>query len=167
MSVTLLSNAASVARPLPEQAKEDVANRVADDRGFANMLGKSGRANDTAVISGRPGNTLIPAVLIDAGVEQSMTQSSNTAGRPVALTESRDAAAEFLAYSEKTPAEKIRAMILAEMGITEETLAGLEPEARAEIEEKIRIRIEAKIRQEIEEKSGVSLNGAASSLLSA
>jgi hypothetical protein len=167
MSVTLQSNAASVARPVPEQAKDGPPYQTAGDSAFANMLGKINPANDAALISGRPGNIVIPAVLIDAGVDQAMPQSSDAADTPVEIAESSDATAEFLAYSKKTPAEKIRAMVLAEMGLTEETLASLEPEARAEIEEKIRIRIEAKIRQEIEEKSGVSLNGAATSLLPA
>ena len=52
---------------------------------------------------------------------------------------------EFLAYARQSPAERIRAAILEEMGISEEELETMSPEARSAIEKAIAERIKDKL----------------------
>ena len=52
------------------------------------------------------------------------------------------AVGEFLDFMSKSTEEKMRALLLKGMGVTEEELASLPPEERAKIEEKIREKIE-------------------------
>lgn len=55
---------------------------------------------------------------------------------------------EFLEFASKTTEEKMRAMILQGMGVTEEEVAAMSPEDRAKIEEKIRERIQESFKEE-------------------
>lgn len=68
--------------------------------------------------------------------------------------------AAFQDYMNKTPAERMRAQILGEMGITEEELAALPPEERRKIEEKItammRERFEEQTRKQMEKSAGLT-----------
>ncbi|WP_374651387.1 hypothetical protein [Dongia sp.] len=157
MSITMLNAVGDSARLFAE-AEKDAQQKSAEanaSSAFAGVLAQTGTASDVAVISGKPHSAVIPAVLIDAGAADA---GNTTLAATLAEDESvtvKDATETFLEFASKTPAEKMRAMILAEMGLTEEALQNLDAKTRAEIEEKIRIRIEAKIRQGIEEKSGV------------
>lgn len=161
MSISLISAISSGAKLITE-AEKDAQQKAAEVNAggaFASALAQVGAKADVTAVSGRPNNVVIPAVLIDAGAEeaagtsrvQPLTQGDETA-------EASDATATFLEFASKTPAEKIRAMVLAEMGLTEEALESLDAETRAEIEETIRVRIEARIRQELEEKSGMRIS---------
>lgn len=58
---------------------------------------------------------------------------------------------DFLEYMDKTPEERWREKILADMGLTEESLKELPAEEQQKIEEKIREIIEAKTKEGIEE----------------
>ncbi|MBI2256712.1 MAG: hypothetical protein HYU58_18970 [Proteobacteria bacterium] len=160
MSISLFS-AASSGLQILGNAEKDAQQKGAEanaESAFASLLAQQNNANsNVATISGRPGNAIIPAVLIDAGADQlpSLSVSDMQSGVVDAPLDARD---EFLNFAQKTPAEQMRAMVLADMGLTEEQLAGLDAKARAEIEEKIRIQIEAKVRQEIEKNSGVKIS---------
>ncbi|MAQ71889.1 MAG: hypothetical protein CL565_06815 [Alphaproteobacteria bacterium] len=64
----------------------------------------------------------------------------------------------FLEMVDKTPAELIRAMILAEEGLTEEEFAALPPEEQEKIEKKIIARLEEKMELGMEENLKINQN---------
>ena len=160
MSISLFSTA-SAGIQLLGNAEKDAQQKATEanaEGAFASLLAQQqqGTPSDIAVISGRPGSTVIPAVLIDAGVDTgtSLSVSDMQSGKLDKTIDPRDA---FLDFAQMTPAQQMRAMVLADMGLTEEQLASLDAKTRAEIEEKIRVQIEAKVRQEIEKQSGVKI----------
>ena len=67
-----------------------------------------------------------------------------------------DAVAEFLKFAEMTPAEKMRYMILQQMGLSEEDLENMTPDEQAAIEQKIKEQIEAQLKKEQEEKQAAT-----------
>lgn len=160
MSISLFSAATSGPQILGKAEKDaqQKATEANAEGAFASLLAQQTNAgSNVTTISGRPGNGVISATLINAGVETQPTVDggdlqSGTVDKP------QDARDEFLDFARKTPAQQMRAMVLADMGLTEEQLAGLDAKTRAEIEEKIRVQIEAKIRQEIEKQSGVKVS---------
>jgi hypothetical protein len=100
------------------------------------------------------------ATLVQA---QMLAQQDDSADMPAATAGTIDSAKgdnasgesvvdKFLKFAEMTPAEKMRAMVLHDIGMTEEELNSLPPEARAEIEEKIR----EKIKEMMKEKTGLT-----------
>ncbi|MBK8158595.1 MAG: hypothetical protein IPK59_07435 [Rhodospirillaceae bacterium] len=167
MSITML-NALSSAATF-DLSKEKDAQQKALESGeasdFATALAGVTVPSDTTLVSGQRGNAVIPAILIEV-------EAANPAAAKSALIvsdagQSTSVADQFLDFARKTPAEKMRAMVLAEMGLSEDALRSLDAETRAEIEAKIRIRVEAKVRQGIEENSGMKLGQPALSLLPA
>ncbi|NQV61652.1 MAG: hypothetical protein HQ502_18445 [Alphaproteobacteria bacterium] len=72
-------------------------------------------------------------------------QASSSAEQDVPATSS-DAAAEFLEYAAKTPAERYYETLLQSMGLTKEGLAQLPPEERTKVERMI----QDKMRQHME-----------------
>jgi TPP-dependent pyruvate/acetoin dehydrogenase alpha subunit len=64
-------------------------------------------------------------------------------------------AEEFLELTEKSPAERMRALILGKMGLTEEELQAMDSEARMKIEEKIKEEIKKQVEHSIEKRTGV------------
>lgn len=54
---------------------------------------------------------------------------------------------EFLDFMNKTPAERMRALILKKMDVTEDQLAAMAPEERLKIEEKIKAEIRNSIKR--------------------
>jgi hypothetical protein len=160
MSISLFS-AASSGLQILGNAEKDAQQKTSEanaEGAFASLLAQQTNASsNVTTISGRPGNGVISATLINAGVEtqSSLDVSDIQSGNVDKPLDARD---EFLDFARKTPAEQMRAMVLADMGLTEEQLASLDAKTRAEIEEKIRVQIEAKIRQEIEKQSGVKVS---------
>lgn len=75
----------------------------------------------------------------------------------VAPAAAKSVTAEFLEWSKMSPAERIRAQILGELGLTEESLAALPP-AEREV-------IEAEIREAIKRQLGIDDVAEASELL--
>jgi hypothetical protein len=65
------------------------------------------------------------------------------------------AVADFMAYAKMTPAQKMRAMILGGMKLTEKDLAAMDPKERAKIEQKIKDLIQEKVARNVEKKTGV------------
>lgn len=62
---------------------------------------------------------------------------------------------EFLEYAKMSPAERIRAAILEELGITEEELEAMPAEAREAMEKQIAEKIKDKLEQAAEKKTGM------------
>lgn len=54
---------------------------------------------------------------------------------------------QFLEYAQMTPAERLRASILEQMGLSEDEIKNMDGQARKEIEEKIRAAIKEKLDQ--------------------
>jgi ABC-type lipoprotein release transport system permease subunit len=65
---------------------------------------------------------------------------------------------DFMAFANMTPAEKMRAVILGNMGLTEAQLRAMDPKERAKIEAKIKKLIEQQIEQSVEKKTGVIID---------
>lgn len=70
------------------------------------------------------------------------------AGKPVTPTSGKpstplkvDAREEFLEYARMSPAERLRAQILEDMELSEDSLAAMDPEARAGVEDEIKRRM--------------------------
>ncbi|WP_374377758.1 hypothetical protein [Dongia sp.] len=179
MSITLLNSFASAAKSALN-AEKDAQQKAAEasaSTAFADLLNQTASTgnvpSDTTTVSGRSSKGVIPAVLIDAqlGGATSTTAPAESGAEAKSLSAedletTEDPRETFLEFARKTPAEKMRAMILSEMGLTEEDLKNLDAETRAEIEEKIRIRIEEKVRESMQKESGATIASAnASSLL--
>jgi hypothetical protein len=62
---------------------------------------------------------------------------------------------DFLEFARMSPAERMRAAILKEMGITEEDLAKMGPEERAEVSKEVAERIRDKALHSREKQSGM------------
>jgi hypothetical protein len=95
---------------------------------------------------------------------QSGTTSSNsttesgieaTTGK---TTASSDATTAFLDYMKKSPAERMRDMILKEKGLTEDDLKAMSPEDRAKAEAEIKDLIKKKVAEGVEKKTGIVMD---------
>ncbi len=82
-----------------------------------------------------------------AGVSQS---TSSPIGEPSAKD-------EFLKFQSKSPAEKMRAMILAKLGVTEEQVKAMSAEDRKKIEDKIQEMIKQQVQNDIGKKGQTGL----------
>jgi Fe-S cluster biosynthesis and repair protein YggX len=87
----------------------------------------------------------------------SPTPQGATAVTP-AKTKADTAVDDFMAYAHMTPAQKMRAMILGSMNVTEDKLAQMDPKERAKIEQKIKDIIKEKVEESIEKKTGVAVD---------
>jgi hypothetical protein len=169
MSVDVLS-ALSSGLKIDLKAEKDAQQKRAEEAGvdtFASLLAQqagtqqggaqqAGPASNVTTISGQRGTAVIPAALIDIAADiGGDVQTGELDGSTVPV---KDPTETFLEFASKSPAEKMRAMVLGEMGLTEEDLRNLSAEDRAALEAKIQIRIEAKVKQEIDKKSGFGLS---------
>lgn len=59
---------------------------------------------------------------------------------------------EFLKFQAMTPAEKMRAMMLAKLGVTEEQLKAMSPEDRKKVEDKLKDMIKQQVQNDPEKK---------------
>lgn len=156
-ALSILSSGLKIDLNAEKDAQVKKAEEAAGDT-FATLLAQqAGPTSNVTTISGQRSNSVIPASLIDIaaddGTDVQMTEASSSG-----TTVAKDATETFLDFASKTPAEKMRAMVLADMGLTEEDLRNLSAEDRAELEAKIRTQIEVKVKQEIEKKSGFNLS---------
>lgn len=55
---------------------------------------------------------------------------------------------EFLKYQAMTPAQKMRAMMLAKLGLTEDDVKAMKPEDRKKIEDKLKEMIKQEVQQD-------------------
>lgn len=83
-----------------------------------------------------------------AGVKTS--QVSVADNQPLSQTAS--AKDEFLKFQAMTPAQKMRAMMLAKLGVTEEQLKAMSPEERAKVEQKLKDMIKQQVENDPEKK---------------
>ena len=81
-----------------------------------------------------------------AGAYSGMTASTSS---PIGETSAKD---EFLKYQAMTPARKMRAMILAKLGVTEEQVKAMSPEDRAKIEQKLKEMIKQQVQNDPDKK---------------
>jgi hypothetical protein len=79
-------------------------------------------------------------------------------GLSPAKTKADTTVADFLAFQHMTPAEKMRAMILGSMGLTEDQLKAMDPKERAKVEEKIKALIRQQVEQSVEKKTGLAVD---------
>lgn len=86
-----------------------------------------------------------------SGREQRLDAQGNSLWAEDQVSESDADIEEFLAFAKMSPEEKIRYLMLKEMGLTEESLADLPPEEQRKIEQKI----EDAIKRKVEQASGV------------
>ena len=86
-----------------------------------------------------------------SGLTSPSPLSASSQKPPVA----RSPAEEFLALAEKSPAERMRALILGKMGLTEEQLQAMDAEDRKKIEEKIREEIKQQVENGVEKRTGL------------
>ena len=81
-----------------------------------------------------------------------------TPGLSPAKTKADTTVADFLAYAHMTPAEKMRAMILGSMGLTEDQLKAMDPQERQKVEDKIKAQIRQQVEQSLEKKTGLAVD---------
>jgi hypothetical protein len=81
-----------------------------------------------------------------AGAYSGMTASTSS---PVGETSAKD---EFLKFQAMTPAQKMRAMMLAKLGVTEEQVKAMSPEERAKIEQKLKDMIKQQVQNDPDKK---------------
>ena len=81
-----------------------------------------------------------------AGAYSGLSASSSA---PLGETSARD---EFLKFQAMTPAQKMRAMMLAKLGVTEEQLKAMSPEERRKIEDKLKEMIKQQVQNDPEKK---------------
>src|SRR4051812_15214561 len=61
---------------------------------------------------------------------------------------------EFLKFQAMTPAQKMRAMMLAKLGVTEEQLKAMSPEERKKVEDKLKDMIKQQVQNDPDKKGG-------------
>lgn len=76
-----------------------------------------------------------------------LTASPNS---PLGETSAKD---EFLKYAAMTPAEKMRAAMLAKLGVTEEELKAMSPEDRKKVEDKLKDMIKQQVENDPDQKN--------------
>lgn len=72
------------------------------------------------------------------------------------IAKKKSAADEFMAFAEKSPAEKMREMVLGELGLTEDDLKAMSPADRAKAEEKIAQRLKERMKEQLEKHGGIT-----------
>lgn len=155
MSMEMLSGLSSslkIGLNAEKDAGQKKAEEVASDAFAAALAQADNAASNVTTFSGLRSNAIIPAALVDLAAKKGLDVSTGQLAE--GSVKAKDPTETFLEFASKTPAEKMRALVLGEMGLTEEDLANLSAEERAELEAKIQTRIEAKVKQEIEKKSG-------------
>lgn len=168
MSISILSalSSAAMLEQSVEKAEKDAqqkASETAASGAFASVLAQANGGNDVTMITGHRGNAVIPAILIDLGPDD--PAGTQSAAIVSAADRAGDATEAFLDFAHKSPAQKLRAMVLSELGLTDDALKQLDAETRAAVEEKIKIRIEAKVRRGIEESAGMTLGQSSTAAL--
>jgi uncharacterized protein YgfB (UPF0149 family) len=73
---------------------------------------------------------------------------------PVGETSAKD---EFLKFQAMSPAQKMRAMMLAKLGVTEEQLKAMSPEERKKIEDKLKDMVKQQVQNDPDKKGQTGL----------
>jgi hypothetical protein len=86
-----------------------------------------------------------------AGAYSTSAGISASTSSPVGETSAKD---EFLKFQAMTPAQKMRAMMLAKLGVTEEQLKAMSPEDRKKVEDKMKDMIKQQVQNDPDKKKG-------------
>jgi hypothetical protein len=81
-----------------------------------------------------------------------------TSNSGVTAATDKSAKDEFLDYAKLTPAQKMRAAMLAKMGVTEEQLKAMDPKERQKIEDQLKTQIKQQVENDPEMKKGSLLD---------
>jgi hypothetical protein len=79
---------------------------------------------------------------------------SASTSSPIGETSAKD---EFLKFQAMTPAQKMRAMMLAKLGVTEEQLKAMSPEDRKKIEDKLKDMVKQQVQNDPDKKGKTGL----------
>jgi hypothetical protein len=93
---------------------------------------------------------------INAATAPKASDAASGAGLDAVLGKS--AKDEFMDYAKLTPAQKMRAAMLAKMGVTEEQLKAMSPEERQKIEDQIKKQIKEQVQNDPNMKKGSLLD---------
>ncbi len=88
-----------------------------------------------------------------AALGQPMAAGKASSPAETAAAKSQQEVADFESYANMTPAQRMRANILASMGLTEDDLKGMSPQQRAATEQKIEKAIQDAVMQQAREKA--------------
>jgi hypothetical protein len=77
---------------------------------------------------------------------------------PLAAGPAKSAKDEFMDYAKLTPAQKMRAAMLAKMGVTEEQMKAMSPEERQKIEDELKKQIKEQVQNDPDMKKGSLLD---------
>jgi TPP-dependent pyruvate/acetoin dehydrogenase alpha subunit len=106
-----------------------------------------------------------PSILASLGAAALSRLNAATAPKPAgsssdplsALPE-KSAKDEFMDYAKLTPAQKMRAAMLAKMGVTEEQLKAMSPDERQKIEDQLKKQIKEQVQNDPSMKQGSLLD---------
>jgi hypothetical protein len=84
--------------------------------------------------------------------------ASSTSSDPLAAGPAKSAKDEFMDYAKLTPAQKMRAAMLAKMGVTEEQMKAMSPEERQKIEDELKKQIKEQVQNDPNMKKGSLLD---------
>ena len=104
-------------------------------------------------VAGAGSNPYVPPSSPNAPGSAPAKSGAAKSGADTAVADT--AVADFMAYAKMTPAQKMRAMILGDMKLTEKDLAAMDPKERAKIEQKIKDLIQEKVAQNVVKQTGV------------
>jgi hypothetical protein len=88
-----------------------------------------------------------------AALGQSQAAAKPNSPADAAAAKSQAEVADFQAYANMTPAQRMRANILASMGLTEDDLKGMDPKQRAAVEQKIAKTVQDAVMQQARDKA--------------
>lgn len=91
------------------------------------------------------------SVTSDMSFGQVLANESKAAGKT--------AEEKFLDFAGKSSAEKMRTMMLASLGVTEEELAAMPPDERLKIEQQIKELMEQKMKENAQKQTGIIFAG--------
>lgn len=77
---------------------------------------------------------------------------------PLAAVPTKSAKDEFMDYAKLTPAQKMRAAMLAKLGVTEEQLKAMDPKERQKIEDQLKAQIKEQVQNDPNMKKGSLLD---------
>jgi TPP-dependent pyruvate/acetoin dehydrogenase alpha subunit len=86
------------------------------------------------------------------------TKSAPTSSDPLSAAPAKSAKDEFMDYAKLTPAQKMRAAMLARMGLTEDQIKAMPAEERQKIEDQIKQQIKQQVENDPNKTKGSLLD---------
>ncbi len=78
-----------------------------------------------------------------------------SAGTAKSASGGQSAIDQFVALASMSPAEKMRAALLGQMGLSEGDLKHMDPKERQKVEDKIKAEIKAQVQKDMEKRTGM------------